>query len=284
MNMLNDKRTACVGTTMETELLRINKGIILFQHLFGVLNNHWNSFDLDDFFKIANVQDEKNSSYKMAQLSKIPFLAAAADGFIERACNFFKPVAYEPNETILMEGSDNAEIAWILKGSCRCVKIIPFVQKSIKSGHSSIKMNLRVPDANIPLGEDEEIVNEILNVCTLDIGSHFPDIPQDPSIQIDRMIEETFSKEKYLDFLGNIDPSSNYERSFVSVIANEKVEVLVIPRIEFCKLVNSGSLFRMLSDQSMLRVPILQIQEAYIQQLSWQSYKKKVIGQIVKKN
>ena len=45
MNLLNDKRTACVATTMETELLKIDKGNLI---KIGILK----FLDIAAFFKV----------------------------------------------------------------------------------------------------------------------------------------------------------------------------------------------------------------------------------------
>ena len=284
MNMLNDKRTACVGTTMDTQLLRINKGIILFQHLFGVLNNHWNSFDLDDFFKIANVTDEKNIAFKMGKLEKIPFMSATTSGFIEKVASFSKVITFEPNEPIILEDIDNLDIFWISTGTCRCVKLVPFVRKRVRVGYDKTKLHIRAFDQNEVLSPEDEKYNEMLQLRNLELGDHFPDIPASLTDAYNKGREGSFDKEMYLQYMNKLDTTKTENRAFMSVIATTKVEVLAIPVHDFCKYLEASMLLRLLTDESVLRVTIKEIQDSHLNNIKWTNYRKSFVASIVKEH
>nr|KAJ3422743.1 Cyclic nucleotide-binding domain-containing protein 2 [Polyrhizophydium stewartii] len=262
MNTLNDKRTACVGTTIDTELLIIDKS---------------------DFFRIANTTDEHNITSKIAQLSAVPMLAISDSGFLEKAAYFFRKVRYEPNEAILLEGTESTDLFWILKGTCRCVKLVPFVQKKTRLGFSAVKSHMRAHNASVPLGDDEELVEQLLSIQELQASDCFPDMPMS-SARLDQWLTESmFDKERYIDFLVNIDPTSPSSKAYVSVIANTRVEVVAIPRVDFCRLASVRMLLNLLLNQGFRRTPIEQLQHAFLEHRNWQIFKRRVVSEIIRK-
>ncbi|KAH6579458.1 hypothetical protein BASA61_010210 [Batrachochytrium salamandrivorans] len=259
MNMLSDRRTACVATTMDTELLRIDKA---------------------DFFKIAQVKDERSISNRIAQLSRIPYMEASENGFIEKAAHFFKCITYDANEQILLEGTENLDLFWILRGTCRCVKLVPFVQKRVRNGFSSVRNCMRAHQENIPLAEDEERSDQLLRVQELQEYDFFPDMPKNIERLDQWLTDSMFNKDDYIDFLTEQDPICSPLLSYASVIAKTKVEVMTISRVDFCRLASVRMIIKLLLTQNIQRVPIEMLQTAYLEKRSWDCYKKRIASEV----
>ncbi|KAJ1336796.1 hypothetical protein BSLG_006899 [Batrachochytrium salamandrivorans] len=220
MNMLSDRRTACVATTMDTELLRIDKA---------------------DFFKIAQVKDERSISNRIAQLSRIPYMEASENGFIEKAAHFFKCITYDANEQILLEGPK---------------------PRSVLDTTGNLPLSHQ---ENIPLAEDEERSDQLLRVQELQEYDFFPDMPKNIERLDQWLTDSMFNKDDYIDFLTEQDPICSPLLSYASVIAKTKVEVMTISRVDFCRLASVRMIIKLLLTQNIQRVPIEMLQTAYLE-------------------
>ena len=186
---------------------------------------------IGDFFKITNVQDQKSLANRIAQLGRLPYFEASDSGFLERAAPFFKLITYQPGDTIVVEGTDNLDLYWILKGTCKVCKLVPFIQKKSKTVNRTLAPYL----VGAEVREDEEITMQVLTVQEIGIGDYFPRLPVAPNLD-EYMMAITFKKEEYLDFIENLDPGDVISKSAHSIVAISKLEVAAIPKLDFLKI------------------------------------------------
>ncbi|KAJ8324741.1 hypothetical protein QVD99_002753 [Batrachochytrium dendrobatidis] len=263
MNLLNDKRTASVVTTMTSEFLIIDKA---------------------DFFDITNVWDEKNMSNHMAIISRIPIMDAAGGGFVERIKSFTQIITYEPNEMIILEGSSNVKVYWVLKGTCKCVKLVPFIKRHLGTTYESGDSTVLAPyDPSSPpvLGKDEEIVKQLLQIHEFEFGEHFPDFPP-PSDGYNDYVSsfDRFDKVAYTKNLEIEDMSKPNAVASASVVAITKVELMCVNRAEFSHVAPERILRELISQDHIFSVPLLQLQDAYLEKINWANYRKKVTDEV----
>nr|KAJ3422746.1 hypothetical protein HK105_006559 [Polyrhizophydium stewartii] len=242
MQLVNDLRTACISTLMECEFLRIDK-------------------------------NTKHLEEKLDALRRVPELERLA----ATANSFFELSTYEPNETILYEGTEATKISWILSGSCRCVKVVPFVQKTMQIGFEKAARQLRPYDGTTLCGPEEEVIHTTLTIQELDAWDHFPGLPAvEPATT-----EYTFNKDAYLRRLGSdLDASSVKLKAEYSVFTSSKVEIASISILDFVRLADAHTVLEVLSNKNQINVAISQLQEAYIEKRKWETFKKSVVNQV----
>ncbi|KAL2916039.1 hypothetical protein HK105_204463 [Polyrhizophydium stewartii] len=252
MQLVNDLRTACISTLMECEFLRIDK---------------------NDYLEITTSKDTKHLEEKLDALRRVPELERLA----ATANSFFELSTYEPNETILYEGTEATKISWILSGSCRCVKVVPFVQKTMQIGFEKAARQLRPYDGTTLCGPEEEVIHTTLTIQELDAWDHFPGLPAvEPATT-----EYTFNKDAYLRRLGSdLDASSVKLKAEYSVFTSSKVEIASISILDFVRLADAHTVLEVLSNKNQINVAISQLQEAYIEKRKWETFKKSVVNQV----
>ncbi|KAI8925291.1 hypothetical protein BC831DRAFT_277077 [Entophlyctis helioformis] len=271
MNLLNDKRTASVATTVESEFLKIDKS---------------------DFFDITNVRDEKSIANRIAEVSRIPLFASTRFGFVEKMTSFCQFVTYEPNETIVLEGSSNIRVYWVLKGVCKCFKVVPFHRKRLGTTYEAGDKTMLVPyDPASHAGgqvKEEDIVKQLLAIQELEFGSYFPDFPPPPVPSGadaaggvgSSLYNPTFDKAAYIKLLETEDPTNPRTKAAASVVATTKVEVLCMNRAELAKIASESMLQELIAQDHVFNVTLAQLQEAYLGKLNWDNYRKKVSDEV----
>ncbi|KAI8925287.1 hypothetical protein BC831DRAFT_461762 [Entophlyctis helioformis] len=214
---------------------------------------------------------------KLAMLSTIPVFQTTPE-FPENAANLFEIITYEPNETIIYEGTEAGQLFWILKGTCRCVKVVPFVQKKVKVGFSTMNKHLTPYNPSMTLAADEEIIQNLLTIQELEHGDHFPGIP---AYQDDDYTNEfTFKKEKYVHQLELEDPTNPKTKAGFSVVASTQVEAAVISRLDYVRAATKEMLVETLRSKNLHQVSMAQLQEAFLDKWKWDIYKKQVVNSV----
>ncbi|KAL2916038.1 hypothetical protein HK105_204462 [Polyrhizophydium stewartii] len=259
VQLVNDRRAASVSTMMDSEFLRVDKG------LSGT---------------IANIKDPKYIAAKVQQLAEVPVLTISAE-FPSSHVSLFEIMQYETNDTIIYEGTETGQIHWIIKGTCKCVKMVPFVQRTVKTGHSSTATSISPYDPNVPLGTDEEIVRRVFTIQELEPGDHFPGLP--PFTGTGFGGDFIFKKESYLHQLELADPTSQQNKAEYSVVATSPVEAAVISRLDFVRSGSQEMILAALDSKNLFHIPVQQLQEAYIGKRSWQYFKQKIVSEIIKR-
>eukprot|EP00842_Homolaphlyctis_polyrhiza_P004546 jgi/Hompol1/5092/HPOL_000488-RA len=258
MNLLNDKRTASVATTMESEFLIIDKA---------------------DFFNITNVNDGKHIANRIAEINKIPLLSAAEGAFAEKIVAFSQFVTYEPNEPIVLEGANNYKIYFIVRGVCKCMKVVPFHKKHLGTNYESGDKTMLVPydPTTQPSNKHLDIVETLLAIQDMITGDYFPPLPN--------LLGELYSvrsidKDKYIKLLEVEDPSKDTHTLRCSVVATTKIEILSINVVEFVRYAPESMLYEMLQQDHVFNVPIAQLQEVYLGKVNWDKYRKKISDEV----
>ena len=261
MNLLNDKRTASVASTVDVELIRIEKS---------------------DFFDITNVRDEKGMVNRAAKLLQISHFASAPGGFVERIAPFTQIITYEPNENIIFEGTDNYKLFFIVKGICHCTKVVPFVKRLVSSTYSGKTYKVIAHESGTVLQSDDEPFKEQLKIQELDTGDFYPDIP--PPKEAKKNEDVLYiNKNQYLEQLKAEDPADMSTKAYVSVVANTKVEVVALSRIDYAEYATSDMILSIINSKTVFKVPITKLQETYLEKRQWDVHKKKVVADVLKK-
>ncbi|KAH6602416.1 hypothetical protein BASA61_001128 [Batrachochytrium salamandrivorans] len=125
----------------------------------------------------------------------------------------------------------------------------------------------------LPLEPDNEIVNQLLSISTLSVGDNYPSLPNLPMPTDPRTLIQKFDRNHYLCVLYDQDIAVNS----VNLVANTNTEVMFIARNEFVKVAEADLLEYLLeSHDGLMSIPLLKLQEAFLQGKQWDSYKKKI--------
>ncbi|KAL2917589.1 hypothetical protein HK105_202875 [Polyrhizophydium stewartii] len=247
MNVLHDKRTASVTTIDNTELLRIEK---------------------QDYIVYAKQASEELTS-RIGKISMVrPFDREAAA--IEKLLPCMQFQQFEPQQIIFKDDTASHQLLWVLSGSCRCTKRVPFVKKRIQG---EAGFHYASWDPSRPLEPGEEVVEELLAITELSVGDSFPSLPNLPMPIDQNTMLPKFDRDHYIRLLKDAKPVV----SPVALVANTSMEIMSLSRLEFVQSVDEDSIQYMLEDQnSILNIPIGKLQEAFLQRRQWDTYKKKI--------
>ncbi|KAI8925288.1 hypothetical protein BC831DRAFT_461763, partial [Entophlyctis helioformis] len=253
VQLIDDLRTACIATVVECEFLRVDK---------------------HDYLDITNAKDPKHLARQLKVISDVPDLAPVAS----HVNPFFDISTYEPNETIVYEASEVTKIHWILGGTCRCLKVVPFVQKKIQIGFEKAAKQLKAYDGVSPCGPDEEVIETVLTIQDFEMWDHFPGLPP--------LVEETdeyrFRKDEYLYAIEGKEMTARLRAEY-SVIASTKVEVASISIGDFLRMATPSVILGVLNNKNLANVTTAMLQEAYLEKRKWELFKKNVVQQVHRK-
>jgi hypothetical protein len=123
--------------------------------------------------------DKENTETRVAALTQIPHFSQAPFIVLEKAAQAAQLLTFQPQETIIFEGLENYNIFWIMSGSCRAVKLVPFVRRLTTpdcATHSK-KYTLVPYEAGVTeVGPNDKIVMQLLKIRDLTAGDHFPEM------------------------------------------------------------------------------------------------------------
>ncbi|KAI8910284.1 hypothetical protein EDD86DRAFT_246666 [Gorgonomyces haynaldii] len=207
--------------------------------------------DKADYFKIA-VQGQH--SEKIISLNKIHMFKDSSLN-MEKAATFFKLLNYEKDEVIFQQDSQLLELFWIVQGSVRVVGSIPFMTKRTQIGRK-IVTQMRECLLDEKPGQDETYTPQLLTLHTIDEGCSFPPMP----------------------CLDENDPMSWCSTSFV---ADKKCYIASIQFVDFCSIAPPELLLDLLQHPHVAPFNLLQIQQAYLSKVNWESHKKSVLKKII---
>ncbi|KAI8925403.1 hypothetical protein BC831DRAFT_461088 [Entophlyctis helioformis] len=256
MSILMERRTASVATLETTVLLRIDK------------------------------RSSKEKSNRIQQLARLPQLSIAPQEFFERSLSYAQFLTYEAQQTISLEKTPNFQIYWVLSGSCRCIQRVPF----LKRHNADAVQLLSYTEGTTAIEANDEIVEELLTICELSIGDHYPNLqvlPSDRSliakIETARTTGEPidpvgFSRQEYIQALRN---ENGVFRNPVTVVTNTRVDIVTFSRLEFVEMAPIAIVLALLAERNVFDVPVCNLQEAFLQKRQWESYKKKVRTEVI---
>ena len=221
---------------------------------------------------------------RSAKILQIPHFSTAPGGFVERITPFSQVITYEPNEYILREGVENNKIFWLVKGSCQCIKMLPFVKKTITENYAGKKVQvIPLEVGKTKLEKDDEFMYEFATIYEIEPGFNFPEIPVPNGSSL---TNEVFyvNKKEYSEQLAKEDPSDMNSKAAVSIVAKTKVEVICVNRSDYTSIASTDMILTIINSKNIYRIPISQLQESYLEGRKWNQYKKKVMSDVVSKN
>jgi hypothetical protein len=212
----------------------------------------------------------------------VPHFAKAPGGFVEKIAPFVQVIAYEPNEYILREGVENNKIFWLLKGTCQCIKMLPFTKKTLNQTYAgkNVQVSPFIAGETV-LEPGEEFFYEFVTTHEVEVGDNFVDLPVPTG---GSLTEHCFyiNKKDYLEQLKIEDPSDLNSKAAVSIVAKTKVEAICMNRVDYANMATSEMILSIINSKDIYRIPLLQLQESYLTSRKWNAYKKKVVADVVK--
>ncbi|KAL2912918.1 hypothetical protein HK105_207589 [Polyrhizophydium stewartii] len=256
MSVLNDKRTATVATVETTEILQIDKR---------------------DFMSIAESGSSKELAARAEQLRQLPDFASATKEFLESMLTYSQFVTIESQQTLSTQDTRVLQMFWVLSGSCRCVRTVPFLRRHA----AQLDGQQVVPySTDLPIEPGDEVFSENLNICELSIGDHFPGLRLPSRCQLVRSprgnvisLDRKECIRAWAEDPNNVSP--------VTVLTNTKVDIMIISQSEFLEMAPLDVLVVMFAQRTALDVPVRSLQMAYLQKRQWEHYKKKVTGEVL---
>lgn len=229
--------------------------------------------------KFSNDAENNNSKNTIiSALSELPVFAGHRE-FLDKIMCFFKLYTYGKNHVIQEEGTQPLEIFWIIEGTCNSVKIVPFVERTIKS-----KTTMRAFVPNEKLAGDENLVKLQLKTQELVAGDFFPTFPllgNNPQT-IKYLGASSIAKELYHDFYSKLKVDDPRTYCSSSIITDSVVMVAAIQFNDFIQIVPSDILFSLVVQPSLHTFPLEQLQNQYLEQRQWKSHKKAILNQFHK--
>ena len=200
------------------------------------------------------------------------FLIKAADSFVVEN--------YDPNETILHEGFGTLTIYWVLSGTIQANRSVPFLKKAINLGQNAMKHQLIAYDEKtMKPGPEDEIITQKLVVQELTQGENFPPFPIFDWSPFESTVTSMFDLEKYNDKIRRLrisDPKAASPHTYVSQSA---VTVAKIGLHEFTTHADASLVLSFLKKNTEL-ASLKQIQDAYLEKIQWQNFRKKVVDEV----
>ncbi|KAI8617511.1 hypothetical protein BC830DRAFT_93956 [Chytriomyces sp. MP71] len=186
-----------------------------------------------------------------------------------RACQIFK---FKPQDPILYEGVENYSIFWILKGSCRAVKLVPFLKryqtavplpppsnmddgmKLKKSLSRRYKLAEYEPGVTL-LRQSDKVVTQLLTIDELGLGDMFPDMVG---------VTSQLNGDDLITRLSDTSATRLDSRSYVSIIASSDVEIIGLTRVDYASIATDAMLKESFEATSRLRVPLTVLQQSVL--------------------
>ncbi|KAJ3414967.1 hypothetical protein HDV05_005798 [Chytridiales sp. JEL 0842] len=252
----NVKRTVSIACTMPTELLVVDK---------------------EAYCIIRHMTDKENIETRVAALSQVPHFSQAPFSVVEKAAQAAQLFTFQPQETIVFEGVENYKIFWIVSGSCRAVKLVPFLKRLTTpdcATHSKKYTFIPYEEGVTQIGPNDKLVMQLLKIRELGGGDHFPEM--NAAVNMKR-----FNKIELMSYLSADAPNRTDAKSYVSVIATTKVEVVGMTRVDYARVATNDMILRVLEDRALLHIPMRQLQDSMLRKRSWELFKKKIVEEII---
>ncbi|KAJ3327484.1 hypothetical protein HDU76_011721 [Blyttiomyces sp. JEL0837] len=249
------KRTVSVACTMLTELLKV---------------------PTHAYLNVLHMADSENIATRVSALSTIPHFDQAHPSVIEKAAQAAQLLTFQPQEPIIHEGVENYSIFWIVSGTCRAMKLVPFVKRITTpecATHSKKYTLVPYEEGVTELGPGDKVVTQLLNIRELVPGDHFPEMTASVN-------PERFNKIELMSRLSSDGPNRADARAYISVVASSRVEVIGMTRVDYARIATNEMILKTLADRALLRVPMNVLQESMIEKRSWNLFKKKVVDEI----
>ncbi|KAJ3121357.1 hypothetical protein HK100_012409 [Physocladia obscura] len=244
-----DLRLASAATKRTTEFLIITK---------------------EDYLRIVQDTNDQKLIEKLAVVEKIPIFSTLSGG-LETIALYCEIKFYSPESVVISEGDICENIYFIRSGSCRLVKSIKFQKNDTKN-----KKHQRHSTSNYPATNSSQPA-EHAKLPTTIVATKF------------LKIQDLFPGDFYFD---GGDPSNQMistaglrtgAQSTMSLIANFRTEILVIPKIDFNKFATRETWRTFEKATGKILPPLNILSAVYVENQKWSFYKKQVVGHVLEK-
>ncbi|KAJ3273648.1 hypothetical protein HDV01_004257 [Terramyces sp. JEL0728] len=182
--------------------------------------------------------------------------------------NFFRIYNFTKNTVIIEQGSQYSEIHFILEGSCKVTRLLPF----LKTVQGSKTTYAECDFANI---HDRHFANVKVETQELQ-GEFFPHIPKLFSDQ-QVLTSQEFTKNLYYDLFNITDPHSPNLYCKHGVVADEDVTIASMRIQDFIQMVPKTLLYQMIIRPSIELYSLKELQEKYLAQVEWREKKLQIL-------
>ncbi|KAJ3108502.1 hypothetical protein HDU96_007515 [Phlyctochytrium bullatum] len=242
------------------------------QGLTYMLKAHQSKADFVFSARILRMNDSEYIASRLAALQKIPHFQNVHPSILERMAQISQLHTFKARETIIKEGVENYLLYWIITGSCRAIKLVPFVKRrttpacAVHSARYTV-----VPYVNTAsLQKGDEVSQQLLNIRELVAGDHFPDMAA--VINPDR-----FNKIELMSRLSSDNPNRLDARSYISIVTNTKVHAISMTRVDYARLATNDMILKTIADRSLLNIPVKELQASVLQKMCWDLHKKRYV-------
>eukprot|EP00842_Homolaphlyctis_polyrhiza_P007045 jgi/Hompol1/92/HPOL_005222-RA len=178
-------------------------------------------------------------------------------------------MTYQPNETIITENSTDTNMYWILSGTCRNVKFMPFLKRKGLKGEDITIMCTK----DTQLRKDEKPVNELVTLFDYQAGDYFPLMP---------LADVAMMQHRSLDlksaFLEMASRPLGFKSAY-SIIASSVVQVMAISWRNYVSIATVEMLKQILEDNH-LNFTEQDVVAAYEARVKWDAFKKKTSEEV----
>lgn len=210
---------------------------------------------------------------QLSVLSRLPHFMKSPD-FLSKSNPSFEVATYSANDVILQEGAVVHKLYWVLSGSCKCTKKIPFVQR--KNGNDK---ELFICDSS-PLRPGDEVIERTFEIQQLDTSDHFPGLPP-ASIQAKEFGQIDHENSALISqFLRESDADSSVAE--YSVIAVTKTEIASLLKSDYIKFASEEMIEDTLMQKNLYHVSVAEVQRTFLEEMNWLNYKKQLMEGIKK--
>lgn len=130
---------------------------------------------------------------------------------------------------------------------------------------------------------NEEVLQVTLDIQELESSDHFPGIPPE-SNKIKEILSVDTEKAMSMlrGYFGNSSTDNDVSLAQFSVIATSRSEIASISKIDYISAATPDMLAETLIQKNMYSVSIREVQEAFLDQQKWKSYKKNLVAGVGK--
>ncbi|KAL2918089.1 hypothetical protein HK105_202503 [Polyrhizophydium stewartii] len=233
-------------------------------------------------------------------------------------CIQFK--TYLPQQVIAERDAPSLQLMWVLSGTCRCIKEVPFVRRKPKSGIGAGVLLPLDPSALVAGGHptaaqstsDTELPPGSPRGTSRHSSGDSNHADHGQARRAVTALHPTDAVELQLLTIGEFGPSEHFpvlpfhetrlgdldkpvyiqylreHRDAVhtaTIVANKHVELISMSQLEFVQLAPVELVHELMKSDvaSFLNLPVARLQDAFLERREWNGFKRKIVGEIVDK-
>eukprot|EP00842_Homolaphlyctis_polyrhiza_P002247 jgi/Hompol1/3022/HPOL_006300-RA len=158
---------------------------------------------------------------------------------------------------------------WILSGTCRNVKFMPFLKRKGLKGEDITIMCTK----DTQLRKDEKPVNELVTLFDYEAGDYFPLMPM---ADVQSLHEHSFDLKST--FLEMASRPLGFKSAY-TIVTSSIVQVMAISWHEYAVCASTEMLKQIITDNH-LNISDQDVVEAYEARVKWDAFKKKTAEEI----